>query len=488
MQPAPYGAPYPGPAPGQVPYPRQPPKPKGPTPGKGIAKALSLGVLALILFFMLRDLGFEGYGMSAICGLFIGLCLWGVANGVANIFRKQLPLLARMGVAVVVMGLCTLIGPPLSNAAWKGKEKEAWATAIAAEGRGSHSAWRWRSLYRDKIKKRFRRPAWKGRWMHARVKDAERANSPATLRRILRDIAKDKDHAKHYIKARSAAREAFGRYYEKAKVKLFAPAKGAKKGAFAVDPALRTAFSAVLDELTESTDAVVYVAFTNRASLTPPKGTDAVLAIYRKEKEVKAVFPNGAPVISPGQAFSQKYNHRRRQTFLTAMGQSFAQVFESDLLTLKPLEKGASRAGRIVMEVSSHIYRMPTFYVYTKTGNDRIKRVAGLLFAINVEWGFRLHGRSGKVLYAPQAVRSAPAEQLRMSRSPGDPSWAIYSVLMDSAYYNYARTITGKFGLVPPPVKAVFRYQDYSKPSASPYSRRTGSRRYGRSRSRYRGK
>jgi hypothetical protein len=70
-----------------------------------------------------------------------------------------------------------------------------------------------------------------------------------------------------------------------------------------------------------------------------------------------------------------------------------------------------------------------------------------------------------------------------MSRSPTDPSWAIYSVLMDSAYYNYARAITGKFGLVPPPVKAVFRYQDYSSAS---YNRRTGSSRYGRSRSRYR--
>ena len=483
VQPAPYAAPYAGQPPVAAPYPHVPPPRKGPTPGKGIGKVLGLGVLGLILFVALRDLGYQGYAMSAICGLFVGLCVWGVANGAANLFRKQLPLLARIGIGVAVMALCTVVGPPMSNASWKSKEKEAWEKVTTAEKSGNFRAIRWLHLYRNKIKKKFRRPAWKGRWMAARVKDAVRAKSPAKLRLILREIAKDTEHAAHYVKARRGARDAFSMYYEKAKAKLGAPATGAKKGAFAVDPALRIAFAKVLDEMTESTDANVYVAFTNQASLQAPKGTYAMLAIYQKEKKVKAAFPHGAPVIDPGQAFSIKYNHRRRQTFLTALGQSFAKVFQSDLLSLKPLKKGASRKGKIVLEVSSHIYRKPSFYVYTKTTRAGGKRVAGLLFAIAVEWGFKLYSRSGKVLYAPKAVRSSPAEQLRMSRGPNDPRWAIYSVLMDSAYYNYARAITGKFGLVPPPVKAVFRYTDYS---ATRSSRRTGSRRSGRSRRRYR--
>ena len=41
---------------------------------------------------------------------------------------------------------------------------------------------------------------------------------------------------------------------------------------------------------------------------------------------------------------------------------------------------------------------------------------------------------------------------------PSDPNWAMYSIMMDSAYYNYARQITGQFGLAPPPVKQVFTY------------------------------
>ena len=105
---------------------------------------------------------------------------------------------------------------------------------------------------------------------------------------------------------------------------------------------------------------------------------------------------------------------------------------------------------------------------------------------------YDIYSRSGKLLYSPPAVRSSPAEQLRMSRGPNDPRWAIYSVLMDSAYYNYARNITEKFGLKPPPVKAVFRYQDYSKVTstgAGRRGRRSGGRRSGRRyRSRSRGK
>ena len=35
----------------------------------------------------------------------------------------------------------------------------------------------------------------------------------------------------------------------------------------------------------------------------------------------------------------------------------------------------------------------------------------------------------------------------------------MYSVLMDSAYYNYSRQVTGMFGLVPPPKKTTFAYR-----------------------------
>ena len=130
--------------------------------------------------------------------------------------------------------------------------------------------------------------------MHARVQDAVQRKSPATLRQILKDIEKEKANAKLYADARKAARKAFTVYYEKAKAKLLSPAKGAKKGAFAVDPDLRKAFSTVLDELTESTDSYVYVAFTNRASLKPPKGTDKGASAKGQKKDTKTTDEKGS--------------------------------------------------------------------------------------------------------------------------------------------------------------------------------------------------
>ena len=59
----------------------------------------------------------------------------------------------------------------------------------------------------------------------------------------------------------------------------------------------------------------------------------------------------------------------------------------------------------------------------------------------------------------PGPIRSEPAGSVSVSTQPGDPDWGMYSVLMDSAYYNYARQVTGMFGLVPPPEKTVLAYQ-----------------------------
>lgn len=86
-------------------------------------------------------------------------------------------------------------------------------------------------------------------------------------------------------------------------------------------------------------------------------------------------------------------------------------------------------------------------------------RVAGLLFGIAVDWELKVFGRDGKQLYAQQPIRSEPAESVGVMTQPGDPDWGMYSVLMDSAYYNYSRQVTGMFGLVPPPQKTELAYQ-----------------------------
>ena len=80
------------------------------------------------------------------------------------------------------------------------------------------------------------------------------------------------------------------------------------------------------------------------------------------------------------------------------------------------------------------------------------------MFAIDVEWQFRILDRDGKTLYEAPAQSSKAAERVHIRRGDNDPQWAIYSIMMDSAYYNYSREVVGRFGFEPPPVKDTFTY------------------------------
>lgn len=144
---------------------------------------------------------------------------------------------------------------------------------------------------------------------------------------------------------------------------------------------------------------------------------------------------------------------------MTVLAESFRQVFDdTNLFTLVPLAKQDDRKNKLVFEVTSTIYRRPSFFEYTKTNNG-VESIAGLLFAIEVEWSFRILDRKGKVIYAPAPSRSLPASNVSIESGDDDPDWAVYSVLMDSTYYNYSRSLTGSFGLEPPVEKTAFRYQ-----------------------------
>ena len=220
---------------------------------------------------------------------------------------------------------------------------------------------------------------------------------------------------------------------------------------------LREAFGAVLTDLSRARDSNVYVSFQNTANLAPPKDFDKMIKEFQRDPQVLVDFPKGnAPVIDPGNAFSPAFDNKRRQTFLAAMTESFGQVFDGQLLTLVPLDKGADKKGKIVIEVTSAIVRDNDVFLYTSSDTG-VKKLVGFLMSFQVEWTFQLIDRNGKVLYKAKPAISRPSDA-KFDTGPGDPDWAPYSVMMDSAYYNYSREVTGRFGLVPPPKKDYFVY------------------------------
>jgi hypothetical protein len=412
------------------------------------------GFMALGCGFGLVAAGYQGFAVSAMIGLFLGLFVAMVVSGGAGLGKKKLPIAAFLGVAAVVAIISTFAGPPMGTAFAKSEEKEAYEKLKKDMKNDYFEPERWKWDYVNKVDEKFQRPEWEGQYFIARVAKAKRDDIPGDLRTILAEIDEkediDDDAEKLFDKARDDAKEAFNEYYEEAQKVLYKDVKGNRE--FPVDPALRKAFSTILDDLAGSTDGNVYVAFENNALLKKPEGADEML---KQERSVPG--RRNGQVIQPAEAFSPSYDEARRATFMKAMNESFRQVFKSDgLLNLVPLGKGDDKKDKIVFQVSSKIVRMPTYFIFTT--NNIFK---GFLFAIEVEWGFKIIDRSGKELYAPPSQRSSPAKDLKVGSSPGDPDWAMYSVMMDSAYYNYSREMTGKFGLTPPPVKGRF---DYVKP------------------------
>lgn len=428
--------------------------------GGSVIKLLMFGILLLGCLVGVYAAAYKGYGTAFFVGLFAGLSAWGVASGAAGLAKKELSWAVVGGIVGVVTLLCVAAGPSISASARQSKADDVFAK-LREDGETNPE--RWNLRYSEKYEEAFLKPEWFGHYTLARVRKAVDEKQAVDLRNLMKEIDDhdgDDDDTKELLEeARHDAEKAFSKIYDEATAKMF-KAVGSKKREFPVDPALRGAFATMLQGLSSSTDANVYVAFVNEAKLDPPEGTDKLLKQMQRHPDARAAFPKGnAPVISEGKAFSTEFDNKRRQTFITAMNESFHQVFESDgLFTLVPLKEGDDRDGKLIFEVSSTIFRIKDFFFYDKTGTDGIKRFAGFLFAIEVDWGFRILDRKGKVLYAPKHLRSSPAESLSVRRKQGDPTWSMYSVMMDSAYYNYARRVVGNFGLTPPPVKKAFSY------------------------------
>jgi hypothetical protein len=410
------------------------------------------GIMGFCIFMAWLFLGYQGYGVAALISLFLAGATWVLVFGIAKQMKKKLPTAAHIGVLAGTFVLFTVLGPSVGTAMQKSQEASRWSK-LTKDG---SPASLWLSEYEQQTPEQFRRKEWRLEWMKARVREGISSKSAGDLRKIANECA-DASDKELLDEAREDAVKALTGMYEEGKKRMFAPAKGGAAAEFPVDNALREAFGVVLTDLARARDANVYVSFQNTANLDPPKDFDKLIKEIRREPQVLADFPKGdAPVIDPGNAFSPSFDKKRRGTFLAAMTESFGQVFDGQLLTLVPLEKGDDKKGKLVIEVTSSIVRENDVFLYTSSDTG-VKKLVGFLMSFEVEWNFRLLDRNGKELYKAAAAVSKPSDA-KFDTGPGDPDWAPYSVMMDSAYYNYSREVTGRFGLEPPPKKAYFVY------------------------------
>lgn len=422
----------------------------GPSKALGVVKFVIGAGLALGLVVALCIHGHEGAGAGAAMGLFAGLGLRWMLTGGANVAGRRISVLPSLAVPLIGLIAGGAAGPALSDMYWRQIEQTEFEECVASE-----NVWDWNSYIWD-IPDQFHRPEAKARHMRAEVLQALQFKDYSGVRLKLATVQAMYPDDRNFDIVLAAAADGMGKAYDEALAKLTKP--GDDEAADASDEDLRAAFAVVLKDLSTARDADVYVAFSNSARLATPPGHEDALEWWKSQDMIKQTFPDGnVKIIDPGEAFSARFDAARRNTFMTATQGAFKSVFDANLLSLRALQPKEERAGKLVLEVTSEIRRTPTYFNNSRADADGVRKSLGLLFGVEVAWGFKVFDRQGKQLYERQTV-SQPAENIRIEPNAAAPEWGVYSILMDSAYYNYARQVISQFGLTPPAEKTSFRY------------------------------
>ncbi|MGH1340510.1 MAG: hypothetical protein ACRBN8_03080 [Nannocystales bacterium] len=421
-------------------------------------KLLFGGLFFAACLSALRETAFDGIGAGVIAGIFVGLFGWMAAAGLWGLVKRtETPRAIKLGLPLGAALLGGVVGPPVSQAHWESEEAARFAALVAAtEDDAAATAARWDLEYVTEVDPAFHRPEARAYHLWANAALAARDRDIKSLRATMQEVSNVPDPTDAHEHAEEVAAAALDAIYTEVQAGLGSPAEG--NNAFSADEKLRDAFSTVLHAMAHEADPVLYVAFTNDVDLSPP---DAELdkALFDEEAnhpEMKKAFPKGPPVIDAGDAFSTRFDTKRRDTLIEVLRGSFGDVFEPELLSIEPLN--GPRAGKFVLQVHSKVVRQPGYYTLTTDIPGGVK-YEGLLMALGVHWDVSLYDASGKELYAQPPMLTDPAANVGVSRSADSPQWALYSIVMDSAYFNYGRRLTGMFGLTPPAERTSFSFE-----------------------------
>jgi hypothetical protein len=384
-------------------------------------------------------------------GIILGLGVRLLLTGGAQVAGKRVgwaPALAVFLAVVVGMGW----GLPRAAEAQKVKvEQEAWARLEASPKKFAdyETYMRWTSSPRRGIA-----PA----MAVAQVKEeltrleGEKSGRVARLRGLIRDYQYDmkKSGETEMQAAIDLAREGLGKVYAQALADLAVRVEAAEaKSEFPEDPQMRAAFAALIGQVAGSDDDRAYLVFSSENALAA-MGAERVPDV---EGSAAAPSAGASAVIPPGDAFSPGREDRRRKAFKIAMSEALEKAFAEPLVRVEPLPAGAERKGKVIFQVHCATRRTPGEFTLTRNGKE-----VGKLFSIEVAWEFSVFDAGGKLLTRSRS-RSMPAQEFRFRRSEDDPPWAAYSVMMDSAYYNYCREVTGRLGLIPVATREYFVFE-----------------------------
>ena len=395
-----------------------------------LARLLAGAFLCFLGLLCYLESSHEGFVPALFFGLMVALGGRWVVLGILGLGRplppRKFSYAAALVLALVLMGA----GPAASAAYYKAIEPGCWVAVKDAKEDVT-----WRKEYTGKVARPFRRPEYLSRQCEAICQDALRERNFHKIRfQAEKAFVENKDQ--YDDQARAAISSAWKELIDEG-LRAIKPTKLA-------DPRMQAAFQEVLKSLEDRPTRKIYLHF---------EATGSLGAIPQDKSFFDGLDPKYArlKVLSVGDAYGAEAHARRGAEVISAIQKTFDAVWPAGMLQIQSVSKAASEDD-VHFWVQARVSRIPGFYTNSEKG-----KISSLLYKCEVAWRVRV------VLQGHEAgrfqFRSEPAKHVSYTTHEGDPAWAPYSIIMDSASDNFARLIVGRLGLVPPPVRESYVFR-----------------------------
>lgn len=381
----------------------------------------------------------EGVVQSFIFALVFALGLrWGVL-GLMGFFKPLPPRRATYAAAVGLAAVMALAGPTLSDSYHKSQEPKAWLKVSEVDQTAV-----WDEHYIRQVPERYRRPEWASRFAEVECEEALQIGDFGKMRevalRVFNDDSKTYDDQvrKH---VQSAYKELFARG-----LKSIKPTKLA-------NPEMTAAFKKALEAIAGNPNRRLLLKVDAKGGVGPTAADKAYMSDLSPEYAK-------LPILAVGDAFGPPAEARRANSTRDAIQSSLNAVIPADLASIE-LATGKPSPEDVQFLIDADIRRLDGFYI--NSSNDVPD---AFLYKMEVFWKFRVVV-DGKTV-GDFSFRSEPAKSVNYSTNPGDPDWAPYSIMMDSASDNFARLVVGSLGLEPPAEKTSYTFTPNEAPAPQP--------------------
>jgi hypothetical protein len=297
------------------------------------------------------------------------------------------------------------------------------------------------------------------RWKIAET-TANDSHSPAALRDYLAD-ARNNRH-------RIDAQQLIDGFYNEAIARI----KSLSENQSGVDAQLSGGLLALLESLKTMARPVVTIGFSAQRDLEPAielfrtlenEQYNAYLAENPALKDVENTSTHRTAILPLGDVFTDEQIGRRESFILDRLREAVHKVLNADMIAFERVPEGQTPT----LLVEYHSYPAGGLYLYTRTEtttdyqgySNSNTAVRGLLRGYLVDWKLRIQPPHQEEAFTFE-LSSKPGDSLYYRPNDSDPDWAVYAVIMYSAFHDFSGKLISGFGLEPPTPPVSFSFAD----------------------------